>query len=415
MKKWLKVAFLFLIANAFLFPNPAFSAMSNDAIVQELRAMKTRIERLEQELVKKNREIEALKAKTEEAEVAAAPEGEGEKWTDRITISGAVEVEYGYESVGFNGAPDEDGDDVALATVEVGIDAQINKYVEANVLLLYEEDDTEEFTVDEGTITIGGIEETYCLYFKGGKYYPHFGELNSYFVSDPLTLEIFEIQESALEIGYDGEWFTIGGGVFNGDIAEVGDDESDVDCFFIDANIHNPEDTLGGISMLMGVSYLSSVGDSDTLQGEANLDITGDFVPDDVVDDFVDGIAAYLVLEYEMFSFGAEYITALDEFRAGEMAYAVDINKIARETEPSALNIELAFRPMDVLQLAVKYEWTDEMYGLFPEDQYGFVVSWDIFECTTLSAEYLHGEFDDNNVDGVDDRDAFTMQLAVEF
>jgi len=61
------------------------------------------------------------------------------------------------------------------------------------------------------------------------------------------------------------------------------------------------------------------VADTDTLEGEVN-DINGDGDINDIRD-YVDGVAAYLVAEYGQFSFGAEYITALDDFRAGEMAY----------------------------------------------------------------------------------------------
>ncbi|MBW1732594.1 MAG: hypothetical protein JRJ75_17255, partial [Deltaproteobacteria bacterium] len=84
-----------------------------------------------------------------------------------------------------------------------------------------------------------------------------------------------------------------------------------------------------------------------------------------------------------------------------------------------AWNVELAYRPMDPLQLAVKYEGTKDMFGLFPEKQYGVVVSYDLFESTTISAEYLHGEYDDNNQNGdgnvEDSKDAVTLQLVVEF
>ena len=129
--------------------------------------------------------------------------------------------------------------------------------------------------------------------------------------------------------------------------------------------------------------------------------------------------ALYLVAEYNNFSFGAEYITAMDGFHAGEMGYALDRNGNTAETKPVAWNVELAYRPMDPLQLAVKYEGTKDMFGLFPEKQYGLAISYDLFESTTISGEYLHGEYDNNNqnADGdvEDSKDAVTLQLAVEF
>ncbi|MBW2027078.1 MAG: LbtU family siderophore porin, partial [Deltaproteobacteria bacterium] len=231
------------------------------------------------------------------------------------------------------------------------------------------------------TIRLGGIEQTYNLYLQAGKYYPHFGELNTWFISDPLTLEVFEIQESAVEAGYEGEWFSAGAGIFHGDVQKVGDDESRLKGFFADLNFHNPEGTMGGVSLLAGASYMDNVADTDTLQDEVNQ-----------IKDYVDGLALYLVADYGKFSFGAEYITALDDFRAGEMAYAVDRNGNARKSSPAAWNFEFAYRPVDPLQLAVKYEGTKDLFGLYPEKQYGVAISYDLFESTTLSAEYLHGE-----------------------
>jgi len=170
---------------------------------------------------------------------------------------------------------------------------------------------------------------------------------------------------------------------------------------------------LGGVSLLMGLSYLSSVADSDTLEGEVN-DINGDGDVNDIRD-YVDGVAAYLVAEYGQFSFGAEYIAALNDFRAGEMAYAVNRLGAAVDTRPAAWNFEFAYRPIDNVQLALRYEGSDEMYDLFPQDQYGFAVSWELFKYTTLSGEYLHGEYEDNATNVDRDQDIFTMQLAIEF
>ncbi|MBW1723550.1 MAG: LbtU family siderophore porin, partial [Deltaproteobacteria bacterium] len=185
------------------------------------------------------------------------------------------------------------------------------------------------------------------------------------------------------EVGYDAEWFSFAAGMFHGDLQKKGEDESRIKGFFADANVHNQEDTLGGFSLLAGVSYLNNVADTDTLQDEVNQ-----------IRDYVGGVALYLVAEYNNFSFGAEYITAMDDFHAGEMRYAVDRNGNPAETKPVAWNVELAYRPMDRLQLPVKYEGTKDIFGLFPERQYGVVVSYDLFESTTISAEYLHGEYE---------------------
>ncbi|MDY7036371.1 MAG: LbtU family siderophore porin [Thermodesulfobacteriota bacterium] len=424
MKRIIFIIFIMVIIGYMMPASALCRAMSNDEIVQELKALKERIHKLEKELTEKDKEIEEMKAAASQRKEEAPGESGQLNWFDRLTFSGAIEVEYGHESREVKDPANNlrsvstDNDDIVLATVELGIDAQINKYAQGHVLLLYEEDeDGDRVRLDEGTIRLGGTEETYGFYLLAGKYYPHFSELNSYLVSDPLTLEIFEMRETAAQVGFENDWVSTGLGVFHGDIESDFEDESRINGFFADANIHNPEDTLGGLSLLVGVSYLNNVADSDTLEGEVQ-DLNGDGLPNDLNDD-VGGLAAYLVAEYGQFSFGAEYIKALDDFLAGEMGYAVDRNGINRRTEPAAWNLEFAFRPLESLQLAVRYEGTDEMFGLFPEDQWGGAVSWEIFKYTTLSAEYLHGEYDENNQNGdgmiEDERDLFTLQLAIEF
>jgi hypothetical protein len=460
--------FLSAIAACLLFSVPAFAEeISVKGIMRKLEAMERRMQKLEKNVQEKDKEIEALKRekeaqakeiralkeqkekqdekidalkketdhikghprprpgdKLERPEEAKAEQGLLEKWCNKIELSGLIEAEYSSEKRKLQDPNDkgshdaEHNDDIIAATVELGVDAQINKYIRGHILFLWEEDEENEHViVDEATITIGGIEETYGLYFLGGRYYPHFGELNSCLVSDPLTLEIFEIRETAAQIGHAGEWFSLGAGVFHGDVELHEKTRSRIQNFFVDANFHNPEDTLGGLSLLAGVSYMSNVADTDTLQGQV-VDSNGDGSPNDL-ENFADALALYVKAEYWKFIFGAEYITALDSFAPGKMAYAVDRWGMPVRTRPAAWNFELAFRPIDPLQLAIRYEGSSDMFALFPEHRYGGSVSWEFLKYTTLSAEYLHGEYDkDNqNADGMveDESDTFTVQMAIEF
>jgi hypothetical protein len=232
-----------------------------------------------------------------------------------------------------------------------------------------------------------------------------------------LTLELFELNESAVEGGFEGDWVSAHAGVFHGDIEETSNMESRINGFFVDANLHTPENALEGLSLLAGVSYLSNVADSDTLQGQVQ-DLNGDGILNDL-DEKVSGLAAYLSAEYLAFCFSAEYITTLDHFLSGEMAYAMNRNGVPRATKPAAWNFEFAWRPVACVQVGVKYEGTGEAYGLFPERQYGGVVSWEPLRHTTLSAEYLRGRYDEDNQDAngnvQKDRDLFTVQMAIEF
>ena len=404
-----------VVLHGVLFCTTAFGQeLTMDDLAHELNALKARVNTLERELSAKDRKIETLKAQMKESVKEADSLEKKEKWSDRIELSGVVEVEYASEKrkamdTATGNATRSRDEDITLSTVELHADAHINKYTKAHVVFLYEEDEDEHrIRSDEGTIRFGGIEETRHLYVQAGKYYPHFGELNTWFISDPLTCQIFEIQETAAEAGYDGEWFSSGIGIFHGDVQKSGDDESRLKGLFADANVHNPKGTLGGFSFLAGASYVNNIADTDTLREEVGQ-----------VRDYVPGAALYLVAAYHNFSFGAEYITALDDFPAGEMAYALNRNGTAVETTPCAWNLELAYRPLDPLRFAVKYEGSEDLFGLFPKRQYGFSVSYDLFASTTLSAEYLHGDYDEDNQNESgqeeDSRDGITFQLAVEF
>lgn len=62
----------------------------------------------------------------------------------RLQISGLIEVEAGYEKIGFNdpAIEDEKNSDVDLATVELDVDARIIDHVDGHVL--FKVDDLQE-------------------------------------------------------------------------------------------------------------------------------------------------------------------------------------------------------------------------------------------------------------------------------
>jgi hypothetical protein len=238
MKRIITVILSTLILGVMVPANAPCESVSNEAIIKELKELKERMSQLEKELAEKDQEMEVLKKQT--SHIIGHPEErlplkteEDKKalgLSDRVELSGIVEVEFGSDKHKVKDPAtgrhtDLYDDDITLATVELGVDADINTYTKGHLLFLYEEgEDEDRVRIDEGTIKIGGAEETFGLYVLAGKYYPHFGELKSWFVSDPLDLEVFEIRESAAQIGYEGDWFTAGSGAFHGDIQETGRD-----------------------------------------------------------------------------------------------------------------------------------------------------------------------------------------------
>lgn len=404
----------FLASVCFFFVLPASAEeLSNYELMQEFKAMKTRVETLEISLTKKDQEVEILR-KQAAGETVEADEGLGDrvqrieekmearenvlgKWADRIHISGAVEVEAGYEDMNFSdpAVEDTDASDITLATVELGMDMDIVNHVQGRVVLLWEEDDTEPVDVDEGFITLDG-KDVIPLYLSAGKMYVPFGSFESHFVSDPLTLEIGETNESAVRAGFANDWIDLCAAVYNGDVNRINDEGDHLDGFVGLAAFSLPEGTVPDLGLKFGASYISNMADSDGLEGE---------IPGGIRDD-VAGFGAFLSASFmDKVFFEAEYITALDSFEAGELTFDNGLR-----AKPRAWNLEMAFSPMEKLMLGVKVEGSDDMNDFLPEKHVGAVAGYEIFKYTTLSLEYLHGEFENG-----DERDLITTQLAIEF
>lgn len=426
MKKGLIGAFLIFIIALLMIPSPCMcEEMSNQELMQELKALKEKISILEDKL--DNQEKKEIKIQSEqegdkfhgggegqlglperirriEEKMAQKQEGVLAKWADKITLSGVIEVEAGYEDYDYDGPAedDEDSSDLTLATVELGVDVDIIKHVKGHVLFLWEEDDTEPVDVDEGFITLDG-EDVVPLYLNVGKLYVPFGNFESHFISDPLTLELGETRESALTVGYKNEWMDVSVSAFNGDIDETGEDNH-IETYVAAASFSVPEEVSSNFGIRAGVSYISNIADSDSLQDED--DDGNKIIAGSEVKDYVEGVSAFLSISYmDKFFFEFEYLGALDEFEAGELLF-----DNGKEFQPETWNFELAYAATDRLELAVKYEGGDDLGDFLPEDQYGAAVTYGLFENTSIALEYLHGEFEND-----DERDLVTTQLAVEF
>ena len=102
----------------------------------------------------------------------------------------------------------------------IGLEAQVHDWVGGRISLLYEEDDTP-LEVDEAYINIAPPSGPWHI--KGGQYYVPFGVFDSGMISDPLTLEIGETRETAVEVGFNAKGFSGAVYVFNGTNKQDGD------------------------------------------------------------------------------------------------------------------------------------------------------------------------------------------------
>ena len=335
-------------------------------------------------------DVEDLYERIEKLEEKSAPGS----LSENITLSGVIEVEAGYEKNG------EDSSDIVVATVEVGIDAQIVKHVSGHILFLYEIDEDETpFDVDEAIISING-EDVVPLYLNAGQMYLPFGNFESHMISDPVTLELGETRESAVVAGFATDWIDISAGVFNGDINETGKDDK-IESYIACAVFTLPENTVANFGLRAGASYISNIGDSDSLEG-----IIKDDLELETIKDYVPGYSAFVSISVlDRFFFNAEYLTAADEFAAGELSFDGE-----QEFKPSTWYAEVAVGIIEDLEIAAHYAESDDCDDVLPENRYGAAITYGLFESTSLGLEYLHNEFEND-----DETDIVTAQLAIEF
>lgn len=354
-----------------------------------------------QQLIEQNKKltkrINDIEAKLAERESEPTSISSGKSFlntvTDNVEISGLVELEMNATDSDIT---DEDTSDIALATMELGIDATLSDWSSAHLLLLYEEgEEDDHIIIDEGSITIGNMEK-FPAYLTAGKMYVPFGSFESNMISDPLTLEIGETNDSAVQVGFELGDFYGSVYVYNGDINEIGEDD-EVDTFGANLGYSMANDTM---VLDVGADWMSNIGDSDGL---------GDVLPDEI-DDYVAGLSLHALLSTGPFTFIAEYVTALD-----------DLDFKGDGAEPEAFMIETAYTTElfggRATTFAIGYQGTDEALALeLPEERYIGTVSLELFTNTNLAFEYFHDEDYDKSDGGTDeDADSATMQLAVEF
>lgn len=286
-----------------------------------------------------------------------------------LEIGGVVEVEA---------SSGDDTSDITVATVEVGLAAQINEKVAAEVVLLHEEDETD-LSIDTATINLAFTD---TLRVTAGQTYIPFGVFDSNMISDPLTLELAETSATALQADITTGPLIASLYTFNGVNAEEEIDNWGVNLAWANDNL------------FLALGYLANIGDTDTIAAET-------------LDSKVPGISMSAGVKVAGFSLTGEYISANDEFQIGDGN--ADYQFTAR-AQPSATNIELAYSTGETT-FAVGVQNTDEAEDLgLPEKRALAAISHELMENTLVALEWAGDE------DYTGERsDTVTAQLAVAF
>jgi hypothetical protein len=354
---------------ALLLPDTAIA----EDFSKELKALKKQIEKLE------NRQSELYHSLREKKSPAMT--GLSGVLPKSFHFGGLVEVEAMIDD------NDKDGDssDITLATVELGLDVDINEYVKGHILMLWEEDSTDPIAMDEGTIIFSS---PYGLTLTAGKMYVPFGVFSSHFISDPLTLELGETNESAVLVTYAKGVVEFSIGVFNGSADKSS--ENTIDDWVASMTITPAE------NVTIGVSYISDISDTDA-------DLTGL----SRIHHRTPGVSGFININYNKFNLIGEYVGATERFHVLDL----DADGSGSGDKPITYNIELAYQLNEKTEIAARYEGNDDMPS-FVEWQYGGAISYALFENVTIAAEFLHGKFDNATND---EKNTVTIQTAIGF
>ena len=357
---------------------------------------------VDEELMRMKRELLNLKHKIERLEKSRrakkpAPPAPRKRWYEQIELNGLIEVEGSYTD-----APTGSNSDLRLATVELGLDAQVTSWINGHVLFLFEEDETDPPEIDEAIITFANP-ATSPFSLAAGRLYLPFGNYQSRMVSDPLTLEIGESRETALQLGCTLDRFQALAYVFNGDTGEHGDDG--IDGYGLALNYSIPAGG-GQAGIDAGVSWISNIADSDTLQDSVSA-------PDRLVHQ-VPGLALHATATLGDLTLIGEYLTATRTFAPADLAFAGSGARPAAANLEAGYQFEAAGREAGVA-LAWQHTW-EAAALILPQTRWLAALSLGVAHHTVVSLEYAHDQDYKRPRGGSgDDSNTLTAQLAVTF
>lgn len=355
-----------------------------DTVEERLRQLEQQLRSLEAQIAEqggiireKNRRI----AELERHSTADAPsKTQQQRGLDRLEFNGLLELEAAYQHGNA-----ESSSDFSVATMELGIAAQVNDWIRAETVLLWEEDGGD-FNVDQAIVTFANPERT-GFSFTAGLATLAFGEFTSHMVSDPLTLELGETRKTQGSLTYTSDGWFASAYLFHGEQENQGNHLSDYGAYagYTDTG-HNSE-------WMVGAGYLTNLAESELLHelsaGQAD-----------------NRAAAYAVNAHwhrAAFTLIGEYLSAAEALRFDNI-----------EAQPSAWNLEAGYQfelGGKSMTLALGYQQTKESEALgLPERRLSAMLGLDVLHNTTLKLEFAADRLYANTSDKL-----LTAQLAFAF
>jgi len=377
----------------------ADDSLTAKQLLAMIQAQQKQLDALKAALEKAVAETAEAKAVAQTASQGVASQGGGTVTLPKsFSVGGVIEMEGTHGST----FADVDSSDLALAKVELALDAAPTDYVSAHVVLLYEDDGNENIVLDEAFATLGNTEKN-PVYLQVGRWALPFGGFDSDMNTSPLTKKLGETKESAALLGAAWSDFTVEGFVYNGDSQKTGTDDK-IDQWGVAFNFATEGDHS---AYSAGASYLRNIADSDPLTTGLGNNAT-------TLNGYISGIEGHAAATYRNITLRGGYLTATKSFQTGELAFN------GTGAKPSAWNLEAAFATSindKDLTIAATVQGTEQALALsLPETRLGGTVSLGVAESAALTFEYLRDK-DYSTSDGGTGNDAHTatVVLAVEF
>ncbi len=422
MKSWSAVLIVALLSARVFFPCSAWcQGMSKEEIRKELKALKERIQVLEEALTQKEQKIKKIEKETvkrddmpkviEEMKAAGGPL---QYLQEHIRLSGLLEFGGVWARTDMRKGGHTRQSDLNLTTAQLGVDAVLADWINGGIIFKYEDPtfaagiDESGVRLDVGMITLGNPNK-FPLYGSGGAFYVPFGALLTHFpdkplVDEPLTLILGQTRAKAALLGLDYAGLLLSGYVFNGDMQKIGD-ENKIRSFGFDARYRFERQK--GFKGMIGASYISNLATSDGLTEFLHKKGIHE------IEDYVGGFDAYVSLSYSNFFLDMEYMTALKAFAPNEIA-----TWAGHGARPMVWNVEAGYNynwGRD-LEIVLKYSGSNQTEDLgYPKARYGIGLNQAIYSGLIASLGYFHDQFDSQDREGRDSRDMVFGQISLEF
>jgi hypothetical protein len=329
---------------------------------------------------------------TEEAE-----EEEREKWNDIIDITGGLEFEFhrvrGFDKHWYSSFQD--------ATAEIDFSLHVNDWVSALIATESDVDNSDLMTLKEGYFTVGGT-DAYPYFIKAGYQYLPFGLGDGAIlgdtltITDPLTIEIFQIRQSAGMLGK--VWGDYRLGVFAFDRTVAGFSNHSQWGLTFDKGLEADDDN----TYDFGIDFLSSIFETDGLSVA---------FPEALATHYAPGVSLHARYFKNHISFLAEVETALQKtsFTQDDTDYHI---------QPAAWMVELGYiTEVHSIKsyVAVDYSESYDMQGFFAKNRMlGTIGAW-VLENTLLAFEIGHENDYSVAQNGTGNSGmTYIMQLAVQ-